>query len=128
MGDGLDMLGAKGDGLKDQFIVLNVKHIDADKLRKGIGATGAADAGISVALSVVDSQPKMALDLGLPIAKRYLRENLGVDAEITAANVAPQARGKSEFFSGAVVGAGVSVFLIGVGWGTWKLLLKRIFT
>lgn len=122
------MLGASGDGLQSQLIVLRVLHIDADKLKKAIGVEGMKAAGLNVALSVVDSQPKMALDVALPLAKNFLKDNYGVDAEITTSNAPPPARSKSEFFGGLVFGVGASTVVFGVGWATWKLLFRRIFT
>lgn len=121
------MLGARGDGLQAQYIVVNVRHIDAEKLKQALGTKGLADAGLSAALTIVDSQPRAALDLGLPIAKRYLRDNLGVDAELTAANVPPPVRQKSEFFGGAVFGAGAVALFAGIGYGAWRLVFRRLF-
>jgi hypothetical protein len=126
----LHMLGAvsgPGTGLADQIIVVRVNRVDAEKLKGFIGVKGVAAAGLGVALSVVDSQPKFALDIGLPVAKSFLRENLGIDAEITPANVAPAARGKSEFLPGVVAGAGLTALVFGVGWTTWKILVGRLF-
>ena len=124
---GLHMLGA-GDGLKGHYILVDVQHVDQDKLLKGAGLTGGTAGGVAAALSIVDSQPDMALDIGLPLAKKYLKENLGVDAEIKPVKVAPEIRGLSEFWPGLGTGIAVSTVVVGIGWASWKLILKRIFT
>ena len=124
----LHMLGAAPvTGLSSQQIIVNVKSIDVDKLRKSIGVEGAKAAGLGAALAIVDNEPKMALDIGIPIGRNYLKD-MGVYAEITVANKAPAARGKSEFWPGLAVGVGASTVVFGVGWSAWTLLFKRIFT
>ena len=124
------MLGATapGTGLVTQFIILNVKRIDGDKLRDSLKLEGVKAAGMKAALAAVDNSPKMALDLVAPFARNYLKDNLGVDAEITVADKAPPARGKSEFWMGLGFGAGAVALVATVGWGAWKLLFKRFLS
>lgn len=125
------MLGATGgvSGLASQYIVVNIRHIDVDKLRNaiGVGVKGAQAAGVNAALAIVDSEPKMALDIALPLAKNYMKDTMGVDAELNAANVSPMVRGKSEFWAGAGIGTVAVATVFGIGWATWKLIFKRLF-
>lgn len=127
------MLGASaigsGDGLRSQYIVVKVDHVDADKLKKKIADMGQSGAIAPLVVLATDNAPKAVLDVGLPIAAKQL-EDFGVYASITAQDVPPppgKPRSSSEFFPGAVVGICASTVVFGVGWGAWKALFSKIF-
>jgi hypothetical protein len=101
--NGLDLFGA-AENLSNQYLVLHIKGIDADVLKKKIGGTKGAIAAAS--LSIVNREPKAVLDILSPIisgaAKSY-----GVDADLVVTNVPPSKGGRalSEFWPGLVAGA-----------------------
>lgn len=128
MGLGLDMLGA-GDGLRNQFLTIKVDHVDGPILKRRLAEAGQSGAIAPAVLFAVDTAPKAAVDVAIPLAEKELAK-YGVTARIVASDVPPAQGGRrrSEFFPGVAVGAGVAAVVFGIGWTTWKLLLKRIFT
>ena len=108
------MLGTTRVGaLSDQYLVVRIKKVDADKLRAKVGG-GAA---IAAALAVVNTAPKAVLDVAAPylagVAKDY-----GIDADVTHADFPPAAGKTSEFWPGMGVGAG----LLGACYGIFRLI------
>ncbi len=129
---GSDLIGA--DGLQNQYILLHVKNIDKaalqNKLKQPPGepptpskqALVASLAGTSV--SVIDRVPKAIIDLALPFLTKVLKDDYGIDAQITASDV-PQkmkVRELSEFFPGAAVGVVIGALLASLAWGGKTLL------
>lgn len=112
---GGDLIGA--DGLQNQYIVLHVRNIDKAALQRKLKEPrGAPPSPSRQALAVsltgttvnmIDRVPKAILDLAMPFLVKLLKDDYGIDAQITAAEVPPKlkVRELSEFFPGAVVGA-----------------------
>ncbi len=116
MSRGLYMLGASGDALRSQAIVMHIDHIDAAVLKSKVGGL----AGLALDLS--DVAPKAFLDAALPIAAQQLKQ-YGIDARLAASDAPTVERGKSEFWSGLVVGGALG----GGAWAIWKYGLSRLF-
>lgn len=98
---GLDVIGA-GENLAAYTILLRVRSIDADKLRRAVTdkAWGGAIPG---AIAVVDSAPKFALEMALPILKSQL-EKAGIMADLSTTQKAPKSGAPHEAL--VVLGAG----------------------
>lgn len=109
---GLDLLGA-GENLATQTILLKIKSIDPEKLRKSLDA-GSWGAALAPALAVVDQFPKLAIDTALPVAKQQL-EAMGIVAELAASNAPPPPRPPAETKAALVVGAAFGAVLAIVG-------------
>ncbi len=105
--DGLDLLGA-GDALAGQYITVNVKNIDRDKLRAKLKSkVGNAKAQMAYsALSIVDAGPKAALDVAIPFIVT-LGKQYGIDADVVVSNAPKPRRAFSEFWPGLLVGLGI---------------------
>lgn len=103
----LDLLGA-GEGLAKQYITLRVTSIDTEKLKKKIG--GAKGAAIPQFLPLIDSIPQMALDIGLPFAKKMLADDYGITLEYSLSETPPGKAGKaiSGYYPGVFAGLGIA--------------------
>ena len=125
----LHMLGA-GDGLAGHFLVAKVDNVDSAKLKKGLADSGASGAVAPAIMMVVDKVPPDVINATLPMLASYLEKNYGIKSTIVL-NDDPKARGvptkPSGFFLGLGLGSGVTALVALVGWGTWKLLLSKIF-
>lgn len=108
----LDLLGA-GEGLATQAVVVRVRQIDPEKLRRSLKA-GAWGAILAPALAVVDQFPRQAVDLALPVAKRQLAE-IGVVADLSATDAPPPPRAPAETGVAMAVGGviGIALTLLG---------------
>jgi hypothetical protein len=122
------MLGAAGDGLRNQWVILKIAHVDGARLKQKMAQEGRSSMIAPAAMLAVDALPKAIVDIALPIVSKQLLE-YGVTAELTAADTPPAqgGRARSEFFPGAIIGAGATAVIFGIGWGTWRLLLSRLF-
>lgn len=117
-----DSIGATGDGLGTQYIVLRVKHVDVDKLKGAVGGT--TGTALAMALPLIDLKPDAALRTALPFVVKKASADYGVDLEWQVAN-APPVKGVSpptKFVPGVVVGS----LLAGAGWAMWRLG-RRLF-
>lgn len=104
--DGLDLLGASGDSLSNQYVTFRIKRIDGEKLREKLG--GSTGMLAAAGLHFVDAAPKAALDMAMPVIVGQVKQ-YGIDAEATVSNVPPSKGGRavSEFFPGLVIGVGI---------------------
>lgn len=100
---GLDVIGA-GESLAPYTLMVHVRRIDPEKLRKGITDKpwGAALPG---AIQMVDSAPELALEVALPIVKTQL-EKIGITADITKTTSPPKGKPPGHEME-AVLGLGV---------------------
>lgn len=107
--NGSDVLGASG--LKNQYIVIRVKDIDAAALEKKLKADGnPAAAFAALGTKIANVLPKAVLDIGLPAFAKTTKQQWGVDADVYAVDATPgDERPKSEFLPGVGVGALVGV-------------------
>lgn len=112
-----DLLGLKDRGIRSQFIVIEIKDIDVEKLQRAAGTYGKF---IPTGVSVVDTLPKVVFDTVAPVAAKALKEKYGVDAKIQFGN-APVLRPKSEFLPGLAVGVIITTLISGLFW----LIAKR---
>ena len=131
---GTAILGA--DGLQNQYILLHVKGIDKQalqlRLKRPPGeppsqsrqALVASLAGTTV--DALDRVPKAILDIAAPLLVKMLRDDYGIDAQITVSDVPVKmkARERSEFFPGAAVGAVAGALLASLVWGGKSLFGK----
>lgn len=122
------MLGAKGEGLKSQYLVLHIQSINEPLLKAKLASMNVSPAIAPLIMTATDNAPKFVIDMGLPFAVKEL-EKYGVKATLTATDVPPEKGGrkKSEFIPGFVVGSGLVAMLVGVSWATWKLIFSKIF-
>lgn len=110
----LNLLGAlKPTGLKSQYIVIQVKDVDEQKLKGQLGQYGRY---LPSGLRVADALPKVVLDTVAPVAAKALKDQYGVDASISFANASPPTRPKSEFLPGVGAGILMSGLAAGVYW------------
>jgi len=102
VGEGLSLLGAD-DALANQYITLQVKSIDHDKLKLKLG--GKTGTIASSAMTFVDAAPKAVLDIATPLIKKTAAD-YGVELGVTVSNVPPKGKGRalSEFWPGLVAG------------------------
>lgn len=122
-------LGVASTGLKDQFVVIRVNRIDGDLFKRKLVEAGQSSAIAPAVLMAVDTAPKFAIDVALPMAAKEL-EKYGIFATLSASD-APLAQGerkKSEFLPGFVIGSGIVATVAAIGWGAWKLVLNKLFT
>lgn len=132
---GSDLIGA--DGLQNQYVLLRVKNIDKNALQRKIKELPGAPPSPSeqalmaslagTAVSVVDRIPKAVLDLAVPFLIKMLKDDYGIDAQITVSEV-PQnmkVRERSEFFPGAAVGAVVGALLTSLVWSGKNLFFGK---
>ena len=132
---GTAVLGA--DGLQNQYIVLRVRNIDKatlqHKLEEPPGeppspawrSLKASLTGTSV--NTLDWIPKAMLDLIVPFVVRMLRNDYGIDAQVTVSEVPPnmKVRERSEFFPGAVFGIVAGALLTSLAWGGKSLISNK---
>ena len=110
---GLDIIGA-GQGLAPYTIMVHVRSIDSEKLRRGVTDKpwGAALPG---AVQMVDSAPELALEVVLPIVRTQL-ERIGVTADITTTKSPPKGKAPGhEMEAVLALGAAAGIALTVVG-------------
>lgn len=114
----LDLLGA--DGLDSQFVVLRIKNIDKDRLKRQIG--GNAGAAAPLALALIDLAPRPALEGVAPLVAKWVRDKYGVELEYAVTDAPPERGGPtgSGFRGGVLAGVG----LTGIGWVVWQFVQK----
>lgn len=124
---GSDLLGV--DGLQNQYILLRVKNIDKATLQRRLRQSPGEPQSSSMrtlkasltgtTVSVIDRVPKAFLDLAVPFVVEMLKEDYGIDAQITVSDVplSMRVRERSEFFPGVVVGGIAGVLLASLVWG-----------
>lgn len=118
---GLDIIGA-GESLAAYTILVKVRSVDADKLRAAITDKPWGGA-IPGALTVVDSAPKLVLEVGLPIAKAQL-EKIGIVADLSTTQKAPKAGGPHEMVTVLGVGAVLGFVLALAGRSLYHLFVS----
>lgn len=124
-----DYIGARGNGLKNQYIVLQVQDINGDVLKRKLSSMGQSSFIAPLAMMAMDNIPKEVVDIALPIAQAKLLD-FGVTAKVYATDVPPAQGGrkKSEFLPGFVVGGSLVAVVATVGWGAWVLLFRRLLS
>ena len=113
---GLLILGASGDALKGQTLVVRIERVDTAKLKSTVGKYGGA---IDLALDFADWKPSAAIDIAVPIVRKQLAD-IGIDTTVSAGAVPP--RGSSEFWGGLAVGG----VLGGSALAIWKLVGRLV--
>ncbi len=99
---GLDLIGA-GENLAAYTIMVKIRKVDPDKLRK-VAAGDASWGGIlPMAITVADSAPKASLEIVLPIVKAQM-EKIGITADLSTTEKAPKTGAPHEM--AIVLGAG----------------------
>lgn len=123
------MIGAVSTGFASQNVVVRVDAVDGDVLKRKLAEEGRSGAIAPAVILAADHAPKAAIDVAIPLVVKEMKK-YGVTARITSSDAPPAqgARKRSEFWPGIAVGGGIAAVAFGVGWGVWKLLLKRIFT
>lgn len=118
----LDIMGA-GENLASQAIVVRIRSVDVEKLRKALDV-GAAGVALAPAVAIVDKMPKLAIDMALPVLREELRK-MGIEAEVWGAEAPPPPRAASEALPAAAVGAAAGAGLALVGRWVYTRLRKR---
>jgi hypothetical protein len=128
MGGSLHMLGA-GNGLKGQFVVIKIDHIDDAALKKKLAESNQSAAIAPLVNMAANDAPPEVLNIGLSLAAKQL-ESYGVysSMKVVATPPSPSDNKSSLLFPGMAIGAGTVALVAGIGWTAWVTLFRKFFT